>query len=55
LHGAVIIPKAVIDSLKDAIQKLFASEKLILDPARRKDFNIDDFKRAWEDFEKSRT
>ena len=33
----------------------FASEKLILDPAGKKEFNFDDFKSAWEDFEKSRT
>jgi len=55
LHGAVVIPKDVISSLKDAIHKLFASEKLILGPAEKKDFNFDSFKSAWEDFEKSRT
>ena len=55
LHGAVVIPKDVISSLKDAIHKLFASEKLVLDPAGKEGFNFDDFKSAWEDFEKSRT
>ena len=54
-HGAVVIPIGVIGVLKDAIHKLFASEKLILDPAEKKGFNFDDFKGAWEDFEKSRT
>jgi hypothetical protein len=34
---------------------LFASERLILDPAEKTEFSFDDFKRAWEDFEKSRT
>ena len=55
LHGAVVIPNDVISTLKDAIHQLFASEKLILDPAGKKEFNFDDFKSAWEDFEKSRT
>jgi regulator of RNase E activity RraA len=55
LHGAVVIPKDVISTLKDAIHQLFASERLILDSAGKKDFNFDDFKSAWEDFEKSRT
>ena len=55
LHGAVVIPNEVISSLKDAIHKLFASERLILDPAEKEGFSFDDFKSAWEDFEKSRT
>jgi regulator of RNase E activity RraA len=55
LHGAVVIPKDIISVLKDAINKLFASEKLILDPAQKNDFNFDSFKSAWEEFEKSRT
>jgi regulator of RNase E activity RraA len=54
-HGAVVIPKEVINDLKDAIHKLFASEQLILGPAGKKGFNFDSFKSAWEDFEKSRT
>ena len=54
-HGAVVIPNAVIPILKDSIHKLFASERLILDPAEKTEFSFDDFKRAWEDFERSRT
>ena len=54
-HGAVVIPKEVIPILKDSIHKLFASERLVLDPAEKTEFSFDDFKRAWEDFEKSRT
>jgi len=54
-HGAVVVPNEVIPILKDSIQKLFASERLILDPAEKTEFSFDDFKRAWEDFEKSRT
>ncbi len=55
LHGAVVIPNDVINILKDAINQLFASEKLVLGPAGKQGFNFDDFKRAWEEFEKSRT
>ena len=54
-HGAVVIPNEVIPILKDAVHKLFASERLILDPAEKTGFSFDDFKSAWEDFEKSRT
>ena len=54
-HGAVVIPNEVIPILKDSIHKLFASERLILDPAEKTEFSFDDFKNAWEDFEKSRT
>ncbi|MDP7553657.1 MAG: RraA family protein [Candidatus Thioglobus sp.] len=55
LHGAVVIPVNVISNLKEAINKLLDSEKLILEPAGKKDFNFDSFKKAWEAFEKSRT
>ena len=54
-HGAVVIPNEVIPILKDSIHKLFASERLILDSAEKTEFSFDGFKKAWEDFEKSRT
>ena len=54
-HGAVVIPNEVVPILKNSIHKLFASERLILDPAEKTEFSFDDFKKAWEDFEKSRT
>ena len=54
-HGAVVVPNEVITILKDSIHKLFASERLILNPAEKTEFTFDDFIRAWEDFEKSRT
>jgi hypothetical protein len=34
---------------------MFSNEMLILDPAEKTEFSFDDFKKAWEDFEKSRT
>jgi len=55
LHGAVVIPETVIENLQEAIHKLFASERLILEPTEKNDFNFDAFKDAWEKFEKSRT
>ena len=54
-HGAVVIPNGLIDNLYQAIQKLFASERLILDPAEKEGFGFNDFKNAWDDFERSRT
>ena len=54
-HGAIVIPKEVINVLKDEIDKLLSSEKLILDPADKKGFSFEDFKTAWNDFERSRT
>ena len=53
-HGAVVIPNEIIPNLEDSIHKLFASEKQILAPAEKKEFNFDAFRKAWEDFEKSR-
>ena len=55
LHGAVVIPETVIENLQEAIHKLFASERIILEPTEKKDFNFDVFKDAREKFEKSRT
>ena len=54
-HGALVIPKSVIDILEDSIEQLFKSEKLVLEPARKMGFNFDRFEKAWEAFEKSRT
>jgi len=54
-HGAVVIPDGLIDNLYQAIQKLFASERLILDSAEKEGFGFNDFKNAWDDFERSRT
>ncbi len=53
-HGAVVVPNEVIPILNDSIHKLFASERLILNPAEKTEFSFDDFRKAWEDFEKSR-
>lgn len=54
-HGAVVIPPDVISGLQAGINKLVATEKLILEPARAPDFDFDVFERAWMAFEKART
>ena len=54
-HGAVVIPKDLIETLEKAIKKLFATEHLILKAARKSNFDFEMFKKAWEEFENSRT
>lgn len=54
-HGAVVIPKADIPALADAIRKLLETEKLVLEPARADGFNFEAFEAAWTAFEKART
>ena len=54
-HGAVVIPKDVIETLESAIEKLLSTEHLILEPARKAGFDFDVFENAWAQFEKSRT
>ena len=54
-HGAVVIPKDVIETLESAIGKLLSTEHLILEPARKDGFDFDVFEKAWAQFENSRT
>lgn len=54
-HGAVVVPDEVIPVLGASIRKLQASERLILEPARRPGFDFAAFEVAWAEFEKSRT
>jgi len=54
-HGAVVIPPEVIPRISDAIDKLLASEALILEPAREAGFNFEKFEQAWTNFERNRT
>jgi len=53
-HGAVVIPPDVIPGLASAVDRLFAMEALILEPARRQDFDFAAFEQAWAAFEKAR-
>ena len=54
-HGAVVVPPEVIGDLAKAIAKLQATERLVLDPARKPDFDFAAFEAAWAAFEKART
>lgn len=54
-HGALIIPPETVPHLADAIAKLQATERLILDPARAGGFDFTAFEAAWGAFEKART
>ena len=44
-HGALVIPSLVIPSLQHAIEKLIATERLVLDPASKPDFDFEAFAR----------
>ncbi|MFK7856215.1 MAG: RraA family protein [Granulosicoccus sp.] len=54
-HGALVIPPEVIPDLERAIDNVFASEKLILEPARKPGFDLAALEDAWKAFERSRT
>lgn len=54
-HGALVIPQDIIPKLGAAIERLLDTEKLVLEPAQRSDFDFAAFTAAWEAFEKART
>lgn len=54
-HGAVVIPPEVIPHLAAAIARMQATERLVLDPARKPGFDFAAFEAAWSAFEKART
>ncbi len=54
-HGALVVPPEVFETLDAALDELHASEALILEPARRPDFDIERLEDAWRAFEKART
>ena len=53
-HGAVVIPADVLPELGAAIARMQAAEALVLEPARRPDFDFEKFEAAWSAFEKAR-
>lgn len=53
--SAQVIPPAALPELQSGIEKLLATEKLILDPARMPGFDFKAFGAAWTAFEKART
>ena len=54
-HGAVVIPPDIIPLLAEAIQRLLATEQIVLPPAREPGFDFARFEASWEAFEKART
>lgn len=54
-HGAVVIPQDVLSTLEQSIKMMFAAEKLILEPARQPDFDVQALEEAWKAFEMART
>ena len=54
-HGALVVPPDVLETLDAALDKLQASEALILEPARQPDFDIERLEEAWQAFENVRT
>ncbi|MGQ0610974.1 MAG: RraA family protein [Paracoccaceae bacterium] len=54
-HGAVVVPAETVARLAEAIRKLQATERLVLDPARRPGFDFAAFETAWAAFERART
>jgi len=53
-HGAVVIPPEVAEGLAAGIEKLWASERLVLSRAKEGAMTFDDFRTCWEAFEKAR-
>ena len=54
-HGAVVIPNEILNTLDASIEKLIKSEKIILDETKKGSLNFENFSKAWEAFERSRT
>ncbi len=54
-HGAVVIPPDLVPRLRTAIDKLLATEQIILGPAREAGFDIERLETAWAAFERART
>ncbi|KLN59868.1 acyl transferase [Kiloniella spongiae] len=54
-HGALVIPTEILPKLEAAIHHLLETEKLVLEPARDKDFDFAKFEKAWTAFEAART
>ena len=53
-HGAVVVPPDVLPELEGAIERMFAAERVVLEPARREGFDIAALEEAWAAFERAR-
>ena len=54
-HGALVIPQDYLTELGAAIEKMQATEAIVLEAARAPGFDFDAFETAWTAFEKART
>ncbi len=54
-HGALVIPPEIMPELQAAIEKLLATEQIIIAPAKQDGFDIETLETAWHEFEQSRT
>ena len=54
-HGAVVIDAASVSEIGAAIEKLLATEGIVLNAARAPGFDFAQFEAAWTAFEKART
>ncbi|WP_370321548.1 RraA family protein [Oricola sp.] len=53
-HGAIVIPPDVVSGLRDAVRTVLEAEKVVLETARKPDFDIDMLVDAWTRFEDTR-
>jgi regulator of RNase E activity RraA len=53
-HGAVVVPPDILPHLEAAVEKMQASESVILGPAREAGFTYEKFEAAWAEFERRR-
>ena len=54
-HGALVIPPEVIPDLARGIERLFAAERIIIEPTKQDGFDFAAFEAAWAAFERART
>jgi regulator of RNase E activity RraA len=54
-HGALVVPPEVMPRLEAALDRLEASEALVLDPLRAGPVSLEAFEAHWAAFEKART
>ncbi|MEL6508194.1 MAG: RraA family protein [Pseudomonadota bacterium] len=54
-HGAVCVPADVVPHLNAALDRLFASEAIVLDPLKEGPVDFETFTELWAQFEKART
>lgn len=53
-HGAIVIPPDVVGSLREAVRMVLEAENVVLETARKPDFDIDMLVDVWTRFEDSR-